>query len=96
MTGTDGRLILLHPADSIVVLAARVAAGERLTIDGAPVTASATLEMGHKLARRRIEAGETVLKYGLPIGHATAAIEPGAHVHVHNLASSYTTVRLME
>lgn len=96
MTGTDPRLILLRPEDSIVVLAAAILAGDRFLVEGVPLVASATLGMGHKLARRRIEAGETVLKYGLPIGHATRAIEPGEHVHVHNLASSYTTVRLME
>ncbi|MFZ4533236.1 MAG: SAF domain-containing protein, partial [Alsobacter sp.] len=29
-------------------------------------------------------------KYGAPIGVATAAIAPGAHVHVHNVVSAYT------
>jgi hypothetical protein len=31
-----------------------------------------------------------VLKYGAPIGSATADIAPGAHVHVHNMMSDYT------
>jgi len=42
---------------------------------------------GHKYARRAIAAGESVVKYGQPIGHATRAIAPGEHVHVHNLAT---------
>ena len=42
-------------------------------------------EDGHKYALREIAAGENVIKYGLPIGHATCTIKPGEHVHVHNV-----------
>jgi hypothetical protein len=30
-----------------------------------------------------------VFKYGVPIGRAKMAIEPGCHVHVHNIRSDY-------
>ena len=43
---------------------------------------------GHKIALRAIRAGEAVIKYGSPIGLATAEIPAGAHVHTHNLAST--------
>ena len=45
-------------------------------------------EDGHKYARRAIRAGENVVKYGMPIGHATRDIAPGEHVHVHNVATN--------
>ena len=45
-------------------------------------------EDGHKYARRAIRAGENVVKYGMPIGHATRDIAAGEHVHVHNLATN--------
>lgn len=45
-------------------------------------------ENGHKYALRDIAAGENVIKYGLPIGHATHPIGRGEHVHVHNLATN--------
>ncbi|MGN0833730.1 MAG: UxaA family hydrolase [Kiritimatiellia bacterium] len=45
-------------------------------------------EDGHKYALRAIAVGENVVKYGMPIGHATAAIAPGEHVHVHNMATN--------
>ena len=45
-------------------------------------------EDGHKYARCDIAAGENVVKYGLPIGHAVAPIAKGEHVHVHNLATN--------
>ncbi|MGN0855443.1 MAG: UxaA family hydrolase [Kiritimatiellia bacterium] len=43
---------------------------------------------GHKYARRDIAAGENVIKYGMPIGHATRAIKAGEHVHVHNVKTN--------
>ncbi len=42
---------------------------------------------GHKVALRQIDAGEDVIKYGEPIGHAAKRIAPGEHVHTHNVAS---------
>ena len=45
-------------------------------------------EDGHKYARRDIAADEDVVKYGMPIGHATRAIAKGEHVHVHNVKTN--------
>lgn len=46
------------------------------------------LENGHKYALRDIAQGENVIKYGNPIGHATAPIKAGDHVHTHNVATN--------
>ncbi len=45
-------------------------------------------EDGHKYALRDIAAGENVVKYGMPIGHATRAIAKGEHVHVENVKTN--------
>ncbi|MBQ8508991.1 MAG: altronate dehydratase [Clostridia bacterium] len=45
-------------------------------------------DSGHKFALRHIKKGEDIIKYGYPIGHATADIQAGEHVHTHNLRSS--------
>jgi len=42
---------------------------------------------GHKVSLCDIKKGETVIKYGFPIGVATADIKVGEQVHTHNLAS---------
>ena len=47
-------------------------------------------ESGQKYARREIKKGEAVIKYGRPIGAATAEIPAGAHVHTHNLKTALT------
>ena len=46
------------------------------------------IENGHKYARRDIKAGENIIKYGMPIGHATADIKAGEHVHTHNVKTN--------
>lgn len=43
---------------------------------------------GHKFAIRKIAKGEQVMKYGHSIGTASANIEPGDHVHIHNVESN--------
>ena len=45
-------------------------------------------EDGHKYALRDLKSGENVIKYGMPIGHATCDIAKGDHVHVHNVATN--------
>ena len=46
------------------------------------------LENGHKYALRDIAAGENIIKYGNPIGHATQEIKKGDHVHSHNVKTN--------
>ena len=46
------------------------------------------LETGHKVALAPIRMGEAVIKYGFPIGTASADIAPGERVHTHNLRSA--------
>ena len=43
------------------------------------------LSTGHKLAVCDIEKGEDIIKYGYPIGFATADIAKGEAVHSHNM-----------
>jgi len=79
-------LIVLHERDNVAV--ARVALAEGAAIarpGGAQLQVRAAIGAGHKIALRPIAAGEAVLKYGQPIGVAMAPIEPGEHVHVHNV-----------
>ena len=89
-TETDGRLLLLSPQDNVLVLRGRIEQGEKIRIGGHMVSVNGQISIGHKLAAKNISAGEKIIKYGAPIGSATAAINLGDHVHVHNLKSDYT------
>lgn len=50
------------------------------------------LENGHKYARYKIAKGEPVIKYGFPIGFASADIAAHEHVHTHNLKTGLSGV----
>ena len=92
----DPRLLLLDPRDTVLVVRARIRAGETVDVEGVAVAVPADLPLGHKVARRAIAAGDKIVKYGAPIGSATAAIAAGAHVHVHNVRSDYTPTYHLE
>ncbi len=49
------------------------------------ITVTENIPAGHKVAIAKIGAGEQVVKYGYPIGKATADILPGNWIHTHNL-----------
>lgn len=93
---TASTVIMLHPADNVVVCRRNVSAGEALPIDGDVVIACVDVTLGHKIARRFIPQGAVVVKYGMPIGSATADILPGEWVHMHNLKSDYISSHTRE
>jgi len=60
-----------------------------VSIDGEAVALPQDIHLGHKVARRNLQPGDKVLRYGAIIGTATAPIAIGAHIHTHNLESDY-------
>lgn len=76
--------IRLHLADDVVISCYGLSPGDRLESEA--VTVRDVIPPGHKVATRAIAAGEHILRYGQVIGAAVRAIQPGEHVHVHNLA----------
>jgi (2R)-sulfolactate sulfo-lyase subunit alpha len=85
-------VIVLSPADNVAVCRRNVSAGEPLTMDGDAAVARADVALGHKIARRFIPRGAEVIKYGMAIGLATADVQPGEWVHLHNLSSNYVAI----
>jgi altronate hydrolase len=82
----ENSAIRLHPSDNVAVARVALAPGSDLRIDGIAVKVRDSVPAGHKVALRPIAAGEIVRRYGQAIGRASRAIEPGAHIHTHNLA----------
>jgi altronate dehydratase len=79
--------LVISPRDNVATALESLDAGRAIATGGATVVVAEPIPRGHKLALRLIRAGEAVVKYGSPIGTATADIACGAHVHTHNLAS---------
>ena len=84
------RLLVLRPDDDVAIATADLPAGTTLAVGDASVVVSGDVPRGHKLALRAVRAGDVVHKYGQSIGRATADIEPGDHVHSHNLGMDQT------
>lgn len=81
-----------HDADNVATLFGEAKAGCRVKVmDKAgksfELSVKDDIPYGHKIALARIAKGAQVTKYGEEIGMATADIEPGEHVHIHNIDS---------
>ena len=78
----------IHPADSIATCLSDAAVGQCVEVEGQAIALLDAIPRGHKFALAPIARGAAVIKYGFPIGVATADIAAGAHVHSHNLATA--------
>ncbi len=82
----ENSAIHLNPLDNVAIARVPLAAGMKLRVDGVGITVLDAVPAGHKVAVARIQPGEMVHRYGQAIGRAKAAIEPGRHVHTHNIS----------
>ena len=80
--------IRIADGDNVAVALRVIAAGETVRIAGDDVTARQEIPAGHKIALAGLEPEQAVIKYGVPIGLATAPIVAGDWVHAHNLRTS--------
>src|SRR5262249_45256000 len=80
--------IVISALDNVATALETLDAGRAVGVGGVDVVVREGIPRGHKLALRAIRAGEAVVKYGSPIGMASADIAPGSHVHTHNVAST--------
>src|SRR6516225_741533 len=78
----------LRPEDNIAVAARNLEPGLEIQFNGSHLTPSKRIGLGHKIALRAIKKGEAITKYGQIIGFAGRDIEPGEHVHVHNVSAA--------
>lgn len=81
--------LVLHSKDNVATAVRHLEKGKRISIkdvgNDADVILIQTIPFGHKFALKDIEPGEKIIKYGEVIGQATARINKGEHVHVHNV-----------
>jgi hypothetical protein len=84
----NARVIVINARDNVATALDLRTAGTSIDGGGRSMLVRETIADGHKIAILRIAANEAVIKYGSPIGTATADIEPGSHVHTHNVASA--------
>ncbi|MCG1021873.1 UxaA family hydrolase [Sutcliffiella horikoshii] len=76
--------IAIHKEDNVLITLKEFKAGEQVEVSEELITLREDVPKGHKIATRGIQAGEHIVKYGYPIGHASENIEAGMWVHTHN------------
>ena len=77
--------IRLHPLDNCIVALKPWLRGQTLDVHGQSLQFQSDIPAGHKIALDAIASGQSVIKYGWPIGIATQSIARGEHIHAHNL-----------
>ena len=79
----------VHPDDNVATALMDIVPGP-LSIAGREMPpALEPIHTGHKIAIRDIALGSPIIKFGVPIGTATRAIEAGQWVHLHNCQSRF-------
>jgi altronate hydrolase len=81
--------VQLSSKDSVVVALKNLAAGARIPLEQGELTLLDAVPAGHKVAIREHRPEEQIFKFGWAIGLAACAIQPGQHVHTHNVRSDH-------
>lgn len=87
----NGKALRLHRSDNVAVVLEDISRGGQAFLPGGGmmIQARQAIPFEHKIALAAMAAGDAVVKYGVTIGFATAAIAPGDWVHTHNVASYF-------
>ncbi len=79
-------VIVINPKDNVAVAVREIKSGDKIENDrDVDLVAGSDIPASHKVALTEIHEGETVIKYGEPIGEAGQNINPGDWVHTHNI-----------
>ncbi len=84
MTASKQLTIRLNNADNVVVSRVDIPSGADISEE--KITCLNDIPFGHKVAVTHIKSGAAVKKYGQIIGFASKDIQPGEHVHTHNVS----------
>ena len=77
--------IKINPSDNVAVALVPLSKGTVIKLDDTTLTLTEDIMQGHKFSLKNIKPGDSIIKYGNPIGHATAEIPAGSWIHTHNL-----------
>jgi altronate dehydratase small subunit len=81
-------VLVISERDNVATALEALDPGRAIQVGARTLLVAETIPRGHKIALCAIPLGEPVVKYGSPIGRASAGIAPGTHVHTHNVASA--------
>jgi len=79
----QNNLIVLNKNDNVAVTPFIIPA--KTKIEGQNISSIDDIPFGHKICLKNVNKGDPVIKYDQIIGFASKNINPGEHVHSHNL-----------
>ena len=79
----QNNLIVLNKNDNVAVTPFIIPA--KTKIEGQNISSIDDIPFGHKICLKTVNKGDPVIKYDQIIGFASKNINPGEHVHSHNL-----------
>ena len=82
------KLIRITDRDNVAVALESLPQGSVVEVEKSAFTIAANIPAGHKVALEDIAEGESVIKYGYPIGRAKTAIKKGEWVHTFNVKTA--------
>jgi hypothetical protein len=86
----QANIVVLAEVDNVGVAVKEIGPSEPArSATGHDIAAAEAIPLGHKIALRPIANGEKIVRFGVPVGIATADIRAGHLVHVHNVKSQY-------
>ena len=78
----------INPSDTVVVCLTEKKQGDVIEAGGECVVLAEDVPAGHKVLLRDVKAGEDIIKYGYPIGHAIKDMKGGEWVNENNLRTN--------
>ena len=82
------RFLKINPDDNVVVAIQPLAKGEVIEVGGSKITLVDDVPAGHKVLLKPLKAGENVIKYGYPIGHAKEDKPAGSWMNENNIKTN--------
>jgi len=86
--------IVLNERDNVATALVAMPAGEYAVASSggtSVITVTERIDAGFKVSLSHLHPGDKVYKYGYVIGVAEGEIRPGECVHIHNMASCYSS-----
>src|SRR5260370_31922331 len=88
----ENAVIHLTADDNIAIARVALSPGQQLRIASRTLTVEDPIPDGHNVAVTSIGGGENIVRYGQKMGRARIRIEPGRHVHTHNVGFEELTL----
>jgi len=78
----------INADDNVAVAISDLKKGTEVVVDGNNIVLKNDIPAGHKFALATMAQGQNVVKYGYPIGHATANVEAGELMDHNNIKTN--------